>query len=215
MNGGRWTVQRGARYTRLFKYGKNPVEFRVTKRVRRAQQGQCQHGSPARPLGIFFNLAGDFKSDLWLSNDRNVIPPPTVERRNPGNPGLVVFVRPRNLGPSGAYMGELAITFSSTNAPSTLVPGSVSVTGAGIRNCQPSINPIRIKCEVYRFQAGATPVVQFTVTVELAPGYSQVYATAGATIFSHTRDAKSISNGWTRQRIFCGPTATDPKCPPP
>jgi hypothetical protein len=159
---------------------------------------------------------GDFEADLWLSKDRNVTEV-FYQRMDPGTPGVAVQVRARNLGPSGAYRGALQIDFSSTNAPSVVLPNSLEVEGEGIRNCSVTraLNPIRIDCEIFRMPPGAISLVKFTVGVELAPGYSHVYLSGGASIGSPTRDIKLVNNGWSRTRILCGPSATDSNCPPP
>lgn len=216
VNGGRATVDLGKRYAKLFKSGQNTVEVRVVKRARQGTSiGQCRHGSPERPLGINFNFYGDFEADLWLSKDRNANPVIYV-RQDPAALGLQIAIRPENRGPSAIYKGALTINFSSINALSVLQPQSLRTTGRGIRGCEVTVpNPLRIDCELFKMRPGDEPVVKFLLIVDLAPGYSQVQVSGGATITSPTRDVKFQTNGWNRTRIFCGPAATDPKCPPP
>lgn len=216
INGGAGTVNPGVTYTNLFKYGLNTIDIFIVKKARTGPTyGECQYGSPPRPLGVQFTLYGEFEADLWLSPDRNFTQV-VYERRPAGTIGLVATVKPRNLGPSGVYKGALQIVFSTVNGPSTILPDSLIVTGAGIRNClvRSANNPIRIDCEVFGFQSGAAPEVRLTVLVGLGADYTHVWVSGGATITSPTRDLNFVTNGWKRTRIFCGPRATDPNCPP-
>jgi hypothetical protein len=217
INGGAGTVNPSVTYANLFKYGLNTIDIFVVKKARTGPTyGECQYGTPARPLGVMFTLYGEFEADLWLSADRNFTQE-VYERRPAGTIGLAATIKPRNLGPSGVYKGALQINFTSVNGPSTILPDSLSVTGAGVRNCvvTSAINPIRVDCEIFGFQSGAAPEVRLTVLVGLSADYTHVWVFGSAIIFSATRDLNAVSNGWRRTRIFCGPRATHSNCPPP
>lgn len=208
----------GGRFPALFKHGENVVEIDVVKRVQSGTRiGQCRNGSPARPLGIYFEMLGEFEADLWLSPD-SYVTTEVFTRNRPGQAlqGWRVTVSPLNKGVSGAYTGTLTThVFASTLKDFIIF--DLSVTGRGISNCNVvdlSVFQKRIDCEVRQFQRGAEPRLSFTAGATFHESFQLASISVTELILSPTRDPQGNTNGRRRIRYMCHADATDARCPP-
>lgn len=205
---------------KLFKFGVNTIDVRVVKRAQSGTSfGRCRYGTPPRPLGVYFNMHGEFESDLWLWSDRNTTTEVFVRLEGNAVLPLQFTVSPRNLGLSGVQSGKLTTNIQVSNFQEFGIASStIEVDGDGLYNCkivERSNFSAKVECDVYRMPPNSQAKLTFFTLLKSHPTYTTAWVFASTDIYSPTRDPRPQTNGWRRIRNFCGPAATDPRCPPP
>ncbi len=170
-----------AKYPKLFIFGLNTVEVKVTKRAQSGSVGACVSSSKTR-FGMHFSLSGKFEADLlvppvppkyenvfvtFLNTKHSII----LHAYAPGNYPI------QNRGPSGIYRGTFTISIAASSFPGLEI---VEVTRKG-----PEMGPCivtqfgpsaaRIDCKLNRWKAGERPgvTVRYNVTIGNAFTYAK------------------------------------------
>lgn len=174
------------KYPKLFVFGLNTVEVKVTKRAQSGFVGACVSSSKTR-FGLHFSLSGKFEADM-------LIPPVPPKYENV----FVVFLNTKknlilhayapgsypiqNRGPSGTYRGTFTVTITASSFPGLEI---VEVTRKG-----PEMGPCtvtqfgpsaaRVDCKLNRWKTGEKPgvTIQYNVTIGNAFTYAKfnIYA---------------------------------------
>lgn len=205
----------------FLKFGNNEIKVIVVKRARNGTQGRCATAtSPPRKLGVYFNIFGQFESDLWLSNDSSTTQEIFQRMQEGASRYAYKFqVNPRILGPSGIYRGLLTVNVSASTVKSFVILEDTLKASAGIRNCKVtwiSDFSAKVECDLLKVPRGAKPSLSFIGGVTFHPGLTRlasVFATPN--IYSPTSDPNPQTNSWRRIRYLCPFESTDSRCPPP
>jgi hypothetical protein len=78
----------------------------------------------------------------------------------------------------------------------------------------PLTQRVLLECEIFRMPAGAKPVAIFRVRARFTPNYDVENVFILRTVTGWTVDPVHINNSRRDSFYFCGPNATNPKCPP-
>ena len=82
--------------TRLLRFGQNTIDIVVVKRPRAGDFGKC--ASQGKPLGVLFNISGDFEADAWIAKDFNT-EELYARARSTDSEAVLIITRPKNSAP--------------------------------------------------------------------------------------------------------------------
>lgn len=205
---------------KLFKFGNNDIEVVVVKRPRNGVFGRCStSGTPPRPLGVYFNIFGQFEADLWLSKAIGSTTEIFNRMRNGQNAWPFRFkVDPRNLGPSGIYKGTLTVNITASTVGGLVILEDTLRETDGVKGCKVTMISsfqAKVECLLSRVGKGDKPSLSFIAGVTLLDSYDVAWVLANTLVGSPTADPKPQTNGWQRRHWLCHHTSTDSRCPPP
>jgi hypothetical protein len=127
-------------YAKLFRYGANDIEIRVNKRAKSRYQGFCRQGTPAKQIGLDFDLSGEFEANVSMAKGFRGGTDHRYFEVEDESTRLIVGIPNRygamiNLGPSGVYDSIFQVNVESSSATVKLDISEFSVIGRQLKNC--------------------------------------------------------------------------------
>jgi hypothetical protein len=197
-------------YPKMFKNGINEIRVEATKFADTSSK-LCQFG----PLGIAFELYGDFSADL-------------VGSRSPGTHEIAKLVNPadplhfsipirnlpflKNLGPSAVYRAQFGTSVSGSGYyifKTELIPLGPSQAGCALDSGKHSM-----LCEFTKWAPNTVKTFPSGVEVSLRPfsGHVRSYVEIRFGVGSPTADPNEANNSKTLRVFICFPDSTIAEC---